>query len=165
MVAHDVAEARDVVEAENHHERALELGMRGARAIARRLGEVEVHGKQRRQQVVTEGPRALADFARQKALVDEIEKGLMRVERRGDEMLGVDQFALVGFDAHRAAAVDHDARGLRVESDLAAGFAHCGLERARERRRAAARHLRLGRARQQRGDVMAEAGQPQVDFA
>jgi hypothetical protein len=89
----------------------------------------------------------------------------MRVERGGDEVLGADQFSVARFDADRAAAVDHDARGLRVERNIAAAFAHRGLERARKRRRAAPHHLRLGRARQQRGDVMAEAGQPQVDFA
>jgi hypothetical protein len=157
VVAHDVAEARGVVEAEDHHERARKLGMLGARAVARRLGEIEVQRKQRRQQVVAEAPRALANLARQEAFVDQIEKGLMRVQRGGDEVLRADEFAVARFDADRAAALDHDARGLRVEPDLAAGFAHRGLERARERRRAATRHLRLGRARQQRGDVMAEA--------
>ena len=44
-------------------------------------------------------------------------------------------------------------------------LAHRRLQRARERRGAAARHLRLGGAREQRRDVMAEAAHAQIDFA
>ena len=80
-------------------------------------------------------------------------------------MPGADHFALGGFDPDRAAAFDQDAPGLGHQPDLAARRAHRRFERARQRGRAAARHLRLGRARQQRGDVMAEAREPQVDLA
>src|SRR4029077_19218099 len=101
-------------------ERARKLGMLGARAVARRLGEVKEERKQRREQVVAEALRMLADLARQEAFLDQIEKGLMRVQRRGDEVLRADQFAVARFHADGAAILDHDARGLRVERDLAA---------------------------------------------
>ena len=165
MVAHDVAELVHVIEPEDHHERARELAALGARAIAWRLGQIKVERKQRRQQIVLEALRALAHVAREERRVEEIEEGLLRVERGRDQVLGADQLAVGGLDPDRAAAFDHDALGLGRKGDLAARLAHRRLERARERRRAAARHLRLGRARQQRGDVMAEAGQPQVDLA
>ena len=80
-------------------------------------------------------------------------------------MPGADHLAVGGFDADRAAALDQDALRLGHQPDLAAARAHGRFERAGERRRAAARHLRLGRARQQRRDVMAEAAQPQIDLA
>ena len=44
-------------------------------------------------------------------------------------------------------------------------FADGRLQRSRQRRGAAARHLRLGRAREQRRDVMAEAAHAKIDFA
>ena len=80
-------------------------------------------------------------------------------------MPGADHFTFGGFDPDRAAALDQNALGLGHQPDVAARCAHRRFERAGERRRAAARHLRLGRARQQRRDVMAEARQPQVDLA
>ena len=68
-------------------------------------------------------------------------------------------------DADRLAVFDQDALRLGQQPDVAAAFAHGGFERARERRGAAARHLRLGGARQQRRDVMAEAAHAQIDLA
>ena len=165
MVAHDVTELVDVVEPKDHHERARKLAALGAGAVARRLGEIKMQREQQRQQIVLEALRALAHLAREKRRVEKIEEGLLRIERGCDEVLGADQFAVGGLDPDRAAAFDHDALGLGREPDLAARFAHRRFERARERRRAAARHLRLGRARQQRGDVMAEAFEPQVNLA
>src|SRR5262249_7937029 len=144
---------------------ARELGAIGAGAVARRLGEIEMQREQRRQQIVLEALGALAQLAREKRRVEKIEEGLLRIERGRDQVLGADQFAVGGFDPDRAAALDHHTSGLGRESDLAARRAHRRFERARERRRAAARHLRLGRARQQRGDVMAAARQAQVDLA
>ena len=165
VVAHDLAKRVHVVEAENHHEGAGELRMRGARAVARRLSEIEVEREQRRQEIVAEVLRALAQLARKELVSEKIEKRLVRIERGGDEMFREDDFAVAGFDAGGAAALDQDAFGLRGKSDLAARLAHGGLERARQPRRAPARHLRLGWAREQRGDVMSEAAQSQIDFA
>src|SRR5260370_39708766 len=107
--------------------------------------------EQRRQEVVTEVLRALADVARKEVFFEEIEKGLLRVERGGDEMFRADHVAIARFDADRAAGFDDDALGLGAEPDLAARCAHRRFERARERRRAAARHLRLRAAREQPG--------------
>ena len=164
-MAHDVAELVHVIEPHDHHERLRQLGVIGARAVARRLAEIEVKREQRRQQIVLEALRPIANVARHRCRIDEIEKGLVRVERGGDEVPGADHFALGGFDPDRAAAFNQNAPGLGHQPDLAARRARRRFERARQCRRAAARHLRLGRARQQRGDVMAETGEPQIDLA
>src|SRR5262249_57321856 len=123
-------ELRDVREAEDRHEGALELRMLGAGGIARRLGEIEIKAEQRRQKIVAEVFRALAHLAREQAFVEQVEKGLVRIERGGDEVLGADCFARARLDTDRAAAFDENARGLGAQVNLAAGLAHRGCERA-----------------------------------
>ena len=104
VMAHDVAELVHVIEPHDHHERLRQLGVIGARAVARRLAEIEVKSEQRRQQIVLEALRPVPNVARHRCGIDEIEKGLVRVERGGDEVPGADHFALGGFDPDRAAA-------------------------------------------------------------
>ena len=141
------------------------LGMLGARRVARRLAQIEMQREQRREQIVLEALDLLADFARHKRLIEQIDEGLRRIERRGDELPRADDFAVGGLDADRAAVLDDDPRRLGHQPDLAAALAHRRFERARQRRRSAARHLRLGGARQQRRDVVAEAAHAQIDLA
>ena len=88
VVAHDVAELVDVVEPHDHHEGLRQLGVLGARAVARRLAQIEIEREQRRQQIVLEALRAVADVARQQRVVEQVEKGLVRIERRRDEDAG-----------------------------------------------------------------------------
>ena len=164
-MADDVAELIEMIEAHDHHEGLRQFGIVRARGVARRLAQIEVERKQRRQQIVLEALDAVADLARHQRLVEQIEKGLMRIERGDDEVPGPDEFAVAGLDADGAAAFDDDALRLGHHADVAAGFANRGFQRARERRGAAARHLRLGRAREQGRDVMAEAAHPQIDLA
>ena len=55
--------------------------------------------------------------------------------------------------------------GSVIDANFAAGFANRGFQRPGQRRGAAARHLRLGRACEQSRDVMAEAADTKIDFA
>src|SRR5262249_24984588 len=64
VVAHDVGELVDVVEAEDHHERARKLAALGAGAVARRLGETKMQREQRRQQIVLEARWARSRMSR-----------------------------------------------------------------------------------------------------
>ena len=70
-----------------------------------------------------------------------------------------------GLDPDRATALDQNTPRLAQQPDLAAALAHGGFKCARHRSAAATRHLRLGGARQQRGDVMPEPAHAQVNLA
>jgi hypothetical protein len=138
--------------------------MRGACPVARRLAQIEVQGEQRRQQIVLEPLDPLANLVRHERWVEQVDEGLGRIERGGDEARA-DALAVRRLDAGRPAVLHHDARRLGHQGDRAAALAHRGLERARERRAAAARHLRFRRAREQRRDVVPETAHAQVDLA
>ena len=158
VMAHDVAELVDMVEPHDHHERLRQFGVIGAGAVARRLAEIEMKGEQRRQQIVLKALRPVRESrAAPAASSSRSRKVWCGLSEDATKMPGADHFTFGGFDPDRAAALDENALGLGHQPDVAARCAHRRFERARERRRAAARHLRLGRARQQRGDVMAEA--------
>ena len=81
MMADDVAELACVIEPHDHHERARELRMPSAGGVFRRLTQVEMEGKQRRQQVVLEGLDLIANVSRHQRFVEQIEEGLMGIER------------------------------------------------------------------------------------
>ena len=79
---------------------------------------------------------------------------------------GADAFSVRRFHADRPAALDEDSLGRRAQrGSRRRTLAHRGLQRAGQRGRPADRHLRLGRAREQGGDVVAEPAHPQVDLA
>jgi hypothetical protein len=96
---------------------------------------------------------------------DEIEEGLLRVERGGHEAPGAENLAVARFDADRAPALHNDALWRATGADLAAVGAHRAFQRPGQRAGAAECHLGLGRTGQQGGDVMAEAGRAQVHLA
>jgi hypothetical protein len=164
-MADDVAELIEVVEAHDHHEGLRQLGIFRARGVTRRFAQVEVERKQRRQQVVLEGVDAVAYLARHQRRVEQVEKGLMRIERGDHELPGPNEFAVAGLDADGAASFDDDPLRFGHDANVAAGFANCGFQGPGQRRGAAARHLRLGRTREQSRDVMAEAADTKVDLA
>src|SRR3981081_1041359 len=76
--------------------------MIGARAVARRLAEIKVKGEQRRQQIVLKVLRPVANVARHRRGIEQVEECLVRIERGADEAPGADHFAFGGFDPHRA---------------------------------------------------------------
>ena len=107
---------------------------------------------------------ALLPPVRGKSSGKQIEEGLLRIQARGDEARA-DHLAAGRLHADHLAAFDHDPPRLAIRADLAAAVAHRRGERLRQPRRAAQAHLRLGGARQQHRDVVAEAALAQVDFA
>ena len=123
-MADDVAELVEMIEAHDHHQGLRELRMFGARRIVRRLAQIEVEREQRREQIVLEAVDAVADFGGDERVIEQIEKGLMRIERGDDEMPRADEFAVGGLDADRAAAFHDDALRLGHQAELAAAFAH-----------------------------------------
>ncbi len=108
---------------------------------------------------------AVTDVRRHQRLIEQIEKGLMWIERGNNEMPRADDFALHRFNADGAAVLHDDAPWFRHQAELAAVFADGRLECTRQRDGTAARYLRLGRAREQSRDVMAKAAYPQIDLA
>ena len=80
-------------------------------------------------------------------------------------MTRANHLAFARLDADRTATLHDDTRRLGQQTDVPAARAHGGLQRARESRAAAARHLRLRRTGDQRGDMVAEAAHAHVDLA
>ena len=80
-------------------------------------------------------------------------------------MTRANHLAFPRLDADRPATLHDDPCRLGQQADVAAAGAHGGLQRAGERRAAAARHLRLRRTGDQRGDMVAEAAHAHVDLA
>ena len=68
-------------------------------------------------------------------------------------------------DPDHTATLHDDPCRLGQQTNVAAARAHRGFQRAGKRGAAAARHLRLRRAGDQRGDMVAEATHPHVDLA
>src|SRR5438105_14207545 len=97
--------------------------------------------KQRREQVVLEAFDAVADVRGQERLIEQIEKGLVRVERGNNEMPRANNLALCGFNADSAATFHNDATRFRHQAEPAAGFADGRLKRMRQRDGPAARYL------------------------
>ena len=155
-----------MIKPHDHHEGAVEFRIFGGGAIARRLAQIEIEGEQRRQQIVLKAARPWRGTSRGRCagssrsrkvwcgLSEEATKWRARINSPSR-----------GLDSDRLALFDHDPLRLGHQPDLAAAASHRGFERARQGGRAAARHLRLGRARQQRRDMMPESAQPQVDLA
>ena len=154
-----------MLEPHDDHERGLQRGVVVGGAVARRLGQVEVEREQRRDEVVGETLDLAAPVAGQVRRLQEVEKRLVRVERRGDEAARHENIARLGLDADRAALLDQDAARRRRHQDVAAGLAHGAFQRHRQHVRAAHGHLRLRRAGEQGGDVVAEAAHPEIDLA
>src|SRR5256885_1278240 len=105
----------------------------GACRIARRLTQIEMQRKQRRQEIVLKSRDLFADGSWHLRLIEKIDEGLRRVERGRDELPRADQLAVGCFDPHRAAILDHDASGLGHQTEVAAALARSGFERTRER--------------------------------
>ena len=164
-MTNDVEELVDVIEADDRHERAGQLGVIRGRRIARRFMKGEVEREQRRQQVVLKSLGPASNHTRHQRLIEQLEEGLVRVERRRHQLPRPNHLAVAGLDPDRPTVLDNDARRFGQKADVAATLAYGRFQRAGERRAAAARHLRLRRARDQRGDVMAEAALAKVHLA
>src|SRR5205823_579237 len=86
-------------------------------------------------------------------------------ERRNDEVPRPDELAFRGLDADGAAAFDDDSLRLGHHAEFAAVLLGRRLQSARQSRGSATRQLRLGRTREQGGDVMAKTAHAQIDLA
>ena len=163
-MTNDVEELIEVVEADDGHEGARQLRVIRRGQVAWRLVQVEVEREQRRQQVVAKALGPLPNLSRHDRGIEKLEVGLMGVQRRCDQLARPYQLAVARLDAERAPVLHDDARRFGHQADVAAGGANGSDQGTGERRAAAAGHLRLRRARNQRGDVVAEAALTQVDL-
>ena len=76
-----------------------------------------------------------------------------------------DELTVSGLYSDGASTFDDDAPRFGHQSEFATRLADGRLQRSRQRCGSAARHLRLGRAREQGGNVMAETAHAQIDLA
>src|SRR5262245_12542729 len=165
VMTHDIGELVHMVETEDDHEGTFKLRMRGAGGIVRRLAQIEIESKQRRQDVVLELRRLRANSVGHQSAREQVDEGLVRIERGRDEVARAIYAAVCGLDTDCAAAFNQYPPGFTHQGNVAAVLPCDSLERARQRRTAAARHLGLSWARKQAGNVVAEATQPQIDLA
>src|SRR5688572_6553992 len=89
--------------------------------------------EQRREQIVLERGGLISDFPRQICGVQQFQEGLLRIERRTDEMLRFDDVAVTRLDPDGAAVFNEDAGRPGHVADIAAALAYGRLQRPRER--------------------------------
>ena len=121
-----------VVQPQNHHERLCQMGTVFGGAVARRLIQIEIQGKQRCDEIVPERPRAVPPFSRQRILVQEVQKRLVRVQARGDEVTGAQPLAGRGFHPCDPLAIQKKPPGFRLKAQFAAALGDRGRKRPRK---------------------------------
>ena len=160
----DVVKLAETLQSHNGHEGASEFGARGRGRPVRRLGEGDVEGEERREQVVVEARGAGAELGWDELGGEQIEESLLRIEAR-DHGIGGEDFSRGEFDTDGAALARDDAAQFDPAADFTAVFGDVGDEAAREITRAPDAHLGFRGRGEQRGDRVAETRLPQIDFA